>query len=210
MPGYQLVLKRLIQLESTISQSYKYTIHALILEAFGQLPWLISTENLVEKVLPILEQRLDARALPVRKACVKSMLKILRKVPLQKIRFTYLNRLLGFSTHKNCYKRAFYVEVCKMVMELYSKNFFKNYFYQSLIQLSNDPVVNVRICFLKVLVGLKKIWKFQQDRDKLDSLEKVAKNLLNDQDRDVYELAQKAIVQMDSINIINSKVRNAL
>jgi hypothetical protein len=60
MPGNQLVLKRLIQLENAISQSYKYTIHATILESFGLLPWLISTDSLVDKILSILEQRINA------------------------------------------------------------------------------------------------------------------------------------------------------
>ncbi|CAF0860205.1 unnamed protein product, partial [Brachionus calyciflorus] len=50
-----------------------------------------------------------------------------------------------------------------------------------------------------ILVNLKKIWRFQVDRDKLDHLEIIAKNLLHDQDKDVFELAQKAIVQMDFI-----------
>jgi serine/threonine-protein phosphatase 4 regulatory subunit 4 len=137
---------------------------------------------------------LTKRAIPVRKAAIKSLLVILRKIPLQKVRYTYFNKLLDFSMDKNCYKRAFFVDICNMVMELYSKNFFKNYFYQSLIQLSNDPVINVRICFSRMLVDLKKLWKFQHDRDKLDNLEKIAKNLLHDKDKDVYELAQKVIL----------------
>lgn len=65
--------------------------------------------------------------------------------------------------------------------------------------LANDPVVNVRISFIKILVDLKKIWRFQSDREKLDNLEVIAKNLLHDKDKDVFELAQKAIVQMDFI-----------
>jgi hypothetical protein len=60
MPGYQLVLKRLIQLESSLSQSYKYTMHAQVIDCFGLLPWLLSTENLIEKILPILEKRMQA------------------------------------------------------------------------------------------------------------------------------------------------------
>lgn len=119
------------------------------------------------------------------------MLIILRKIPQQKVRYTYLNKLLDFSMNKNCYKRAFFVDICTLVLEFYSKNFFKNYFYQSLIQLSSDPIVNVRICFLRILPDLKRLWKFQSDKDKLDNLEQVVKTLLHDKDKDVYDLAQK-------------------
>ena len=106
------------------------------------------------------------------------MLIILRKIPRLQVRNYYFEKLIEFSTHKNCYKRVFFVDICRMVMQLYSKNFFKNYFYQHCINLSKDQVVNVRISFLKILVNLKKIWRFQVDRDKLDHLEIIAKNLL--------------------------------
>ena len=84
-------------------------------------------------------------------------------------------------------------------MQLYSKTFFKIHFYQSLIKLAVDPVVNVRIAFVKIIVDLKKIWKLQNDREKLDQLEVIARSLFRDKDKDVFELAQKAINQMDLI-----------
>ena len=56
-----------------------------------------------------------------------------------------------------------FVEICKLIMQLYSKNFFKMYFYQSIIKLAHDPVVNVRISFIKILPDLKRIWRLQND-----------------------------------------------
>ena len=55
-----MVLDRVLHLEDIISQSYKYTAHVNILESFKLLPWLVRTDELVEKVLPILETRLNA------------------------------------------------------------------------------------------------------------------------------------------------------
>jgi hypothetical protein len=78
-----------------------------------------------------------------------------------------------------------------MTIQLYSKNFFKTYFYQPAVKLARDPVINVRINFIKLLVDLKKMWKYPNDRDKLDHLEMIARNLLHDKDKDVSELAQK-------------------
>lgn len=60
MPGYQLVLKRLTTLENSISQTYKYNLHSTILDSFSLMPWLISTDNLIEKILPVLESRLNS------------------------------------------------------------------------------------------------------------------------------------------------------
>lgn len=85
-----------------------------------------------------------------------------------------------------------------MVLELYSKNFFKQNFYKPLLKLAKDPVINVRLSFIKILPDLKRLWK-STDREKLENLEVVARGLLNDKDRDVSELAFRAITQMDYI-----------
>jgi hypothetical protein len=106
---------------------------------------------------------------------------------------------LDFSLDKNCYKRGFFVEICRLVMQYNSKSFFKAHFYQPLLKLAKDPVVNVRISFIKIMADLKKIWKLQSDREKLEYLEVLARGFFHDKDKDVFDLAQKAILQMDQI-----------
>ena len=108
--------------------------------------------------------------------------------------------ILEFSMNSNCYKRSIFIEISKLVLELYSKSFFKQNFYKPLLKLAKDPVANVRISFVKVMVDLKRLWK-ASDRDKLENLEVVARGLLNDKDRDVSELAFRAITQMDYIRV---------
>jgi hypothetical protein len=105
-----------------------------------------------------------------------------------------------FTLNSNCYKRNFFVEISKLVLELYSKNFFKQNFYKPLLKLAKDPIANVRISFIKILVDLKRLWK-TSDRDKLENLETVARGLCQDKDRDVSELAFRAITQMDYIRL---------
>jgi hypothetical protein len=60
MPGSQLFMKRIVKLEQSISESYKYSLHAQILDSFSLLPWAICTDYLVEKILPILDKRIEA------------------------------------------------------------------------------------------------------------------------------------------------------
>ena len=55
-----MVLKRLLQSEQTLSQSCKYSVHEQLLNSFSLLPWLICSELLIERVLPVLESRLNA------------------------------------------------------------------------------------------------------------------------------------------------------
>lgn len=89
-----------------------------------------------------------------------------------------------------------FIEICKLVNEIYSRNFFKNWFYENLINLANDAVTNVKIALLNMLMKMKKLWNIQ-DKAKLNYLEKLVTNLLHDKDKDVSELAEKAILQME-------------
>ena len=67
--------------------------------------------------------------------------------------------------------------------------------------MAHDPVVNVKISFIKVLPDLKKLWSLRHDKDKLEHLEVIARGLLNDRDKDISELAFRAITQMDFIRM---------
>ncbi len=60
MLEHHLVLRRLLQCEQTLSQSYRYSTHVQVLNAFALLPWLVCTETLVDKILPVLESRIKS------------------------------------------------------------------------------------------------------------------------------------------------------
>ncbi len=60
MSNFDIVLERLLQLEDGISRTYKYTIHVNILESFQVFPWLLRTDLIVDRVLPVLEARINA------------------------------------------------------------------------------------------------------------------------------------------------------
>lgn len=225
MPSHQYVLKRIVDLEDSINQTYKYSLQSEILKSFSLLPWLICTNDLIDKILPILRNRIQSvsiisfleakkiparfslncfffvkkRTLPVRLAAIRAMLAILRRIPRAHTRNMYLTDLIELSVHSSCHKRIQFIDTCRLVLELYSKKFFKNYFYQNVILLADDRVANVKISFIKLLVDLKKLWKFSTDREKLENLDTIARKLLHDKDKDVFDLAQKAILQMDLI-----------
>jgi serine/threonine-protein phosphatase 4 regulatory subunit 4 len=82
------------------------------------------------------------------------------------------------------------------VIELYSKNFFKEYFYEYVLELQTDSVPNVRLRLCSILPQLKKIIKLPTDRNLLQQLEScVRKILLSEKDRDV-------LIAIKQVNII--------
>ena len=82
------------------------------------------------------------------------------------------------------------------MIELYSKNFFKEYFYEYVLELQTDSVPNVRLRLCSFLLQLKKIIKLPTDRNLLQQLEScVRKILLSEKDRDV-------LIAIKQVNII--------
>lgn len=198
------ILNKILKFEEDLSKTYKYNIHENILLSFEQLPWLICTDELVDRVLPVLDSRLSSRALPIRLASIQSMLKILRKIPRLQIRNQYLIKLLEFSHQTSCYKRIMFIDVCRLAYELYSKDFFKEWFYENLIRMATDDVTNIKIALIKLLFNLKKLFNSIQEKEKLNYLERQVENLLRDKDKDVRDLAEKLIIHgnfLDEIKI---------
>lgn len=91
-----------------------------------------------------------------------------------------------FCHGRSCHHRSLFVDVCKNVIELYSKTFFKEYFYEYVLELQSDKVPNVRLKLCSILPQLKKIIKLPTDRNLLQQLETcVRRLLLSEKDRDV-------------------------
>jgi serine/threonine-protein phosphatase 4 regulatory subunit 4 len=202
------ILNKILKFEEDLNKTHKYNIHENILISFEQLPWLISTDELVDRVLPVLESRLNSRALPIRLASIQSMLKILRKIPRLHIRNQYLIKLLEYSHHTSCYKRIMFIDICKIVYDLYSKDFFKEWFYENLIRMSMDNVTNIRIALIKLLFNLKRLLNLVQEKEKFNYLEKQVENLLRDDDKDVRDLAEKLIIHGNFLDDIKMRAYN--
>ena len=77
-------------------------------------------------------------------------------------------------------------------MELFSRRFFKDYFFEAVLKLALDPVPNVRLRLCPLLPKLKAHIKLPSDRNLLQMLEAcVRKLLLNEKDVDVHKTLQK-------------------
>jgi hypothetical protein len=61
------------------------------------------------------------------------------------------------------------------------------------LKLATDPIINVRIKFIGIIIELKKLWKYPVDRIQLEMLESISKKLLHDKDKDIFEMMQKVL-----------------
>lgn len=95
-----------------------------------------------------------------------------------------------------------FVDICRIVIELYSKKFFKETFYEYLLELHTDSVPNIRLNLCSILPDLKRLLILPTDRGLLQQLDAcVRKLLVAEKDKDVMDGVQSALEELDKIHI---------
>ena len=59
-------------------------------------------------------------------------------------------------TSENCRDRECFIKLVPILVEIFSKKFFKKHFYDRVLQLSKDPVANIRYQICRLLPLIKK------------------------------------------------------
>jgi hypothetical protein len=113
-----------------------------------------------------------------------------------------------FCHARKCYLRSVFIDICRIVIELYSKKFFKESFYEYLLELHTDSVPNIRLRLCSILPDLKRLLILPTDRGLLQQLDAcVRKLLVSEKDRDVTEGIHEAVEELDKIHIPMQSVR---
>ncbi|XP_061165811.1 serine/threonine-protein phosphatase 4 regulatory subunit 4-like isoform X2 [Saccostrea echinata] len=190
--------------ENVIFTSNNWRLQQELMESMACLIRCYSSENLYNKVIPILKQKLcKARALPVKIAAARSLLTLTRKVKKREQREEIFHILIQDFCHaRKCYLRSVFVDICSVVIELYSKKFFKETFFEYLLELHTDSVPNIRLRLCSILPDLKRLLILPTDRGLLQQLDAcVRKLLVSEKDRDVADAIHSAVEELDKIHI---------
>jgi len=89
---------------------------------------------------------------------------------------------------RSFYKRSLYVDACAMLLELYSRAFFRDYFAASLLRMCDDAVPNIRLRLCRLLPRVRRTLRRPRSADSvlhvlLDNT--VQRLSANETDRDV-------------------------
>ncbi|XP_078315308.1 serine/threonine-protein phosphatase 4 regulatory subunit 4-like isoform X3 [Crassostrea virginica] len=190
--------------ENAIFTCHNWRLQEELMRNLSCLSRCYSSESLYNKVIPILRQKLvKARALPVKVAAAHSLLKLTRKVKKREQREEIYHGLIHDFCHaRKCYLRNVFIDICRIVIELYSKKFFKETFYEYLLELHTDSVPNIRLSLCSILPDLKRLLILPTDRGLLQQLDAcVRKLLVSEKDRDVSDGIQSAVEELDKIHI---------
>ena len=198
------IMSAIISCDQVIAASNKWRLQEELLDKMASVHCVFSSDHIYAKLVPLLMIKLDtSRALPVKHAAARTLLCLLRYNRRLEQREDIWSRLVyDFCQGKSCYQRYLFIDVCKMIIELYSKQFFKEYFFECLLELASDRVANVRLRVCRLLPALKSLLKLPVDRHLLQKLEAcVRRVLINERDVDVEEAIRTAVEELDRTQV---------
>ncbi|XP_032233153.2 serine/threonine-protein phosphatase 4 regulatory subunit 4 isoform X2 [Nematostella vectensis] len=198
------VIPSLVACELAIASSSNWRLHVELLEKFACFPNCLSSDQIYYKFVPLLFRLLSSnRVLPVKLAAARTLCVFIRYNRRYEQRQELCCRLIQECGRGKSYRaRLLFIDICKFIMELFSRSFFKENFFEFLLELASDKVLNVRLKFCSVLPTLKSVLKLS-DRVLLQQLEQCVRRLLSsEQEPDVCAAVRDAVMKLDKIEIV--------
>ncbi|WAR19771.1 PP4R4-like protein [Mya arenaria] len=196
------IIPAILSAELVIASSNDWRLQEMIVEHFRCFQYLTNSENIYNKIIPVLMRKLrTARAMPVRLAATRSTLSLVRNIKKMEQRSNILCTLVEDFCHGySCRNRSLFIDICRVTIEYYSKAYFKETFFESLVSLHTDPIPNIRYRLCSVLPDLKRIIKLPSDKmlhQLLDSC--VRRLLIGEKDRDVALALTRRIMMEEDV-----------
>ena len=143
------------------------------------------------------------RPMPVRLSAGRTLLVFLRYNLKSGQRSDLHNRLFTeFAGNSNSYVRMLYIRMMIEAMDIFSSVYFKQHFYTTVLNLTEDPIANVRLKVVTLLPSLKSFIRLPSDKKLLSTLEAKVRNLMNNEkDRDVIQALTNTIHKLDTIDV---------
>ncbi|CAH1792525.1 unnamed protein product [Owenia fusiformis] len=204
MAAMSEVIPALLHCEGVIFSTNNWRLQEEMMSQWACLPHCLTSDHIYNKFIPVVFNKLHrARAIPVRHASAHTLLVLLRHLRRQEQRTEILQKLIQDFCHGNSSRqRSLFIRICHSSIDLFSKSFFKEHLFEYLLELSHDPIPNVRLKLCSILPRLKTLVKIPTDRGLLQQLEIcVRKLLVNEKDIDVHTSLRKAVEKLDRVQV---------
>lgn len=194
------LIPSLIACELAVDSSSNWRLHVQLLEKFSCFPKCLTSEQIYYKFVPLFFRLLSSnRVLPVKLAAAHTLCVFIRYNRRFEQRQELCCRLIQeCGRGKSFRSRLLFIDICKFIMELFSRRFFKENFFEFLLELGSDPVLNVRLKFCNVPPRLKSLLKLPTDRHLLQQLEQCVRKLhSSEKEPDVCAAVREAFMKLD-------------
>uniref|UniRef100_A0A8B9EBU3 Serine/threonine-protein phosphatase 4 regulatory subunit 4 n=1 Tax=Anser cygnoides TaxID=8845 RepID=A0A8B9EBU3_ANSCY len=190
--------------EQRAATSLKWRTHEKLLQKYACLPHIISSDQIYYRFLHrMLTIILTNNVLPVQKAAARTLCVYLRYNRKQEQRHEVIQKLIEqLGQGKSYWNRLRFLDTCEFIMELFSKSFFCKYFFLPVLELTHDPVANVRMKLCYLLPKVKSTLKIPSDKHLLQQLELCIRKLLcQEKDKDVLTIVKRTVLELDRMDI---------
>ncbi|XP_056348652.1 serine/threonine-protein phosphatase 4 regulatory subunit 4 isoform X2 [Oenanthe melanoleuca] len=190
--------------EQRAATSLKWRTHEKLLQKYACLPHIISSDQIYYRFLHrMLTIILTNNVLPVQKAAARTLCVYLRYNRKQEQRHEVIQKLIEqLGQGKSYWNRLRFLDTCEFIMELFSKSFFCKYFFLPVLELTHDPVANVRMKLCCLLPKVKSTLKIPTDKHLLQQLELCIRKLLcQEKDKDVLSIVKRTVLELDRMEI---------
>lgn len=194
------LIPSLIACELAVDSSSNWRLHVELLEKFSCFPKCLTSDQIYYKFVPLFFRLLSSnRVLPVKLAAANTLCVFIRYNRRYEQRQELCCRLIQeCGRGKSFRSRLLFIDICKFIMELFSRRFFKENFFEFLLELGSDPVLNVRLKFCSIPPHLKSLLKLPTDRHLLQQLEQCVRKLLSsEKEPDVCAAVREAFMKLD-------------
>ncbi|XP_018370816.1 PREDICTED: serine/threonine-protein phosphatase 4 regulatory subunit 4-like isoform X2 [Trachymyrmex cornetzi] len=196
--------KALLKCEAEVTGTHNWRLASLMHTQLEILPKCFPSDFIYSYFIPMAFSRiLHARPIPVRLAAGTLFLLLLRynMKPIQRAELR--SRIFtDLANNSDCYVRMMFVRMMVEALEIFSSTYFKEHFFNVLLNLAEDPVANIRMKVVSLLPQLKNQLWMPTDKKLLTSLETVVRHLVNNEkDRDVLFILKSVIQKLDEMDV---------
>jgi len=159
-------------------------------------------EDIYAQFIPMMRRQLFEGTAPLKTCSARVLVSLARQLQnnAQQV-FLFKNLTNELARGKSFWHRMTYLELSLHVMDKFSRNFFKQHMLDAAMQLSSDPVPNVRMKFCSLMPHIKRVLSPSSDVKSIARLKERSSFLTLDKDKDVQEAAKIAHDQMTAIEV---------
>ncbi|XP_011682759.2 serine/threonine-protein phosphatase 4 regulatory subunit 4 isoform X4 [Strongylocentrotus purpuratus] len=198
------LIPAILAAESIAANSRNWRLHVDILDKLACLPKCLTSDQIHSKFVPLFFKLVTThRALPIQRAASRTLCALMRNCRKLDHRQDMVAKLIHECCRsKSSRYRRLYIDISVIVMDMFSKSFFKENFMEPLMDLTADPVPNIRLKMCSLLPRIKHQMKLPEDRENLQALEMVVRRLLSsEKDKDVDAAIRQAVFELDRIQV---------
>ncbi|XP_037359875.2 serine/threonine-protein phosphatase 4 regulatory subunit 4 isoform X2 [Talpa occidentalis] len=190
--------------EQRAAASLKWRTHEKLLQKYACLPQVISSDQIYYRFLQrMFTIMMTNNVLPVQKAASRTLCIFLRYNRKQDQRLEVIQKLIEqLGQGKSYWSRLRFLDTCEFIIDIFSKSFFCKYFFLPAIELTHDPVANVRMKLCCLLPKVKSTLKIPADKHLLQQLEMCVRKLLcQEKDKDVLAIVKRTVLELDRMEM---------